>query len=240
MVQGIRAVQSLLGRSVPIKLPLRRSILSLSASIVKSPTIRISLLRPQHQRLSTASHVKVLEDEKGDNQTPSESLLRELPSNAATSIGERLPSWLRPYQVQVIVECMKALDSGLQRIGVSSPTGSGKTVMLQVSHLLSYIMCAKSCGYLSTHLIPLLLERGSFQGGSVLILVGNIGMSPFLLQRQVIGQADLVLQNSLDRRTKPSNRLSQITLLNWNKGHRPRLVPLMCEYAASVGVCSAY
>lgn len=51
-------------------------------------------------------------------------------SPTETSIKDRLPSWLRPYQVDVIEACVNALDRGLQRIGVSSPTGSGKTVML--------------------------------------------------------------------------------------------------------------
>jgi hypothetical protein len=48
----------------------------------------------------------------------------------AKSIRDRLPVWLRPYQVGVIESCVNALERGLQRIGVSSPTGSGKTVML--------------------------------------------------------------------------------------------------------------
>ncbi len=37
---------------------------------------------------------------------------------------------LRPYQIEVIDACMSALDRGVRRMGVSSPTGSGKTVML--------------------------------------------------------------------------------------------------------------
>jgi superfamily II DNA or RNA helicase len=41
-----------------------------------------------------------------------------------------LPAYLRPYQVQVIDACMKALARGVKRIGVSCPTGSGKTVIL--------------------------------------------------------------------------------------------------------------
>lgn len=41
-----------------------------------------------------------------------------------------LPNFLRPYQVEVIHACMSALEGGVNRIGVSSPTGSGKTVML--------------------------------------------------------------------------------------------------------------
>ncbi|OCF58150.1 hypothetical protein L486_04180 [Kwoniella mangroviensis CBS 10435] len=36
---------------------------------------------------------------------------------------------LRPYQAHAIQACLEALSSGLTRIGVSSPTGSGKTTM---------------------------------------------------------------------------------------------------------------
>jgi type I site-specific restriction endonuclease len=36
---------------------------------------------------------------------------------------------LRPYQETAIAACLSALGSGYSRIGVSSPTGSGKTTM---------------------------------------------------------------------------------------------------------------
>jgi len=36
---------------------------------------------------------------------------------------------LRPYQEAAIISCLDALSTGLTRIGVSSPTGSGKTTM---------------------------------------------------------------------------------------------------------------
>lgn len=36
---------------------------------------------------------------------------------------------LRPYQESAVTACLSALSSGLTRIGVSSPTGSGKTTM---------------------------------------------------------------------------------------------------------------
>jgi hypothetical protein len=45
-------------------------------------------------------------------------------------VKERPHISLRPYQVEAIESCVNALDRGLQRIGVSPPTGSGKTVML--------------------------------------------------------------------------------------------------------------
>ncbi|WWC68852.1 uncharacterized protein I206_102788 [Kwoniella pini CBS 10737] len=49
---------------------------------------------------------------------------------------------LRPYQAHAIQACLEALSSGLKRIGVSSPTGSGKTTMFM-------------------HLIPLIAESGN-------------------------------------------------------------------------------
>lgn len=36
---------------------------------------------------------------------------------------------LRPYQERAVSECLSAIASGITRIGVSSPTGSGKTTM---------------------------------------------------------------------------------------------------------------
>lgn len=62
---------------------------------------------------------------------------------------------LRPYQTEAIDECLRALDSGLRRIGVSSPTGSGKTTMFM-------------------SLIP----RVEFQGRKqVLVLVGSVELA---------------------------------------------------------------
>ncbi len=37
---------------------------------------------------------------------------------------------LRPYQEECVQECLQALQAGYTRIGVSSPTGSGKTTIL--------------------------------------------------------------------------------------------------------------
>lgn len=39
------------------------------------------------------------------------------------------PLVLRPYQTEAIDACVGALETGKRRIGVSSPTGSGKTTM---------------------------------------------------------------------------------------------------------------
>jgi len=43
--------------------------------------------------------------------------------------GSPAPVTLRPYQETAMTSCLDALASGLTRIGVSSPTGSGKTTM---------------------------------------------------------------------------------------------------------------
>jgi hypothetical protein len=81
---------------------------------------------------------------------------------------------LRPYQMEAIEACVSALDRGVLRIGVSSPTGSGKTVMLCVEntsmvalHLLMFLV--------STHLIPRLIGGEGDEKGQILILLGAIG-----------------------------------------------------------------
>lgn len=50
------------------------------------------------------------------------------PLSTSTS-APRSSITLRPYQHAAIAACLDALSSGLNRIGVSSPTGSGKTTM---------------------------------------------------------------------------------------------------------------
>ena len=57
----------------------------------------------------------------------------EVESTLSTGIPRSLSTIpqvvLRPYQEVAITSCLDALQSGLTRIGVSSPTGSGKTTM---------------------------------------------------------------------------------------------------------------
>lgn len=47
----------------------------------------------------------------------------------AGDTGISAPIALRPYQQEAIDACLAGLGSGLTRLGVSSPTGSGKTTM---------------------------------------------------------------------------------------------------------------
>ncbi|SPO25275.1 related to IRC3 - putative RNA helicase of the DEAH/D-box family [Ustilago trichophora] len=64
---------------------------------------------------------------------------------------------LRPYQEECIQDCLSALSSGVTRIGVSSPTGSGKTTIF-------------------THLIDRLPPQTS-GGDRVLIIVNSIELA---------------------------------------------------------------
>lgn len=66
------------------------------------------------------------------------------------------PITLRPYQEEAITACVKALEGGKNRIGVSSPTGSGKTTMFM-------------------NLIPRIPPRNG--GKQVLILVGSVELA---------------------------------------------------------------
>lgn len=64
---------------------------------------------------------------------------------------------LRPYQEECIQECLAAIESGVTRIGVSSPTGSGKTTIF-------------------THLIDRIPSRG-LEGTRVIVIVNSIELA---------------------------------------------------------------
>ncbi|ODO09276.1 hypothetical protein I350_02876 [Cryptococcus amylolentus CBS 6273] len=59
-------------------------------------------------------------------EPPSAEEEQPLPDGADSSSSSLV---LRPYQEHAISSCLSALERGLRRIGVSSPTGSGKTTM---------------------------------------------------------------------------------------------------------------
>lgn len=66
------------------------------------------------------------------------------------------PITLRPYQEEALTACVEALERGKLRIGVSSPTGSGKTTMFM-------------------NLIPRVPPRNG--GNQVLIIVGSVELA---------------------------------------------------------------
>lgn len=59
------------------------------------------------------------------------------------------PVSLRPYQTQAIDACLAALSRGRRRIGVSSPTGSGKTTMFM--HLIPRIPAVDALDQVAPH-----------------------------------------------------------------------------------------
>ncbi|WVQ73832.1 hypothetical protein IAR50_003413 [Cryptococcus sp. DSM 104548] len=77
------------------------------------------------RRATFTSTARPLMDVKLYPEPPSleedQDLLDKFPSNSDLV--------LRPYQEHAISSCLSALEKGLRRIGVSSPTGSGKTTM---------------------------------------------------------------------------------------------------------------
>ncbi|KAG9034116.1 hypothetical protein FRB95_013761 [Tulasnella sp. JGI-2019a] len=74
---------------------------------------------------------------------------------------------LRPYQEECVQSCLTAIESGMNRIGVSSPTGSGKTT----------IFCT-----LINRMLPI-----TPQADRALILVGSIELA-----RQAAAQVELL------------------------------------------------
>lgn len=78
------------------------------------------------------------------------------------SSSSHQPFKLREYQQQGIKKCLDGFNSGLTRIGVSAPTGSGKTAMF-------------------AYLIPRVLEedvQGPWKGNSrVLIIVDGVTLA---------------------------------------------------------------
>jgi ATP-dependent helicase IRC3 len=56
-------------------------------------------------------------------------LLRRYATAGVAEVHARPPVVLRPYQEQALQACTDALAEGASRIGVSLPTGSGKTTV---------------------------------------------------------------------------------------------------------------
>jgi len=75
-------------------------------------------LNPSLPRWQSSSAVEALRPDDSESKV----LIVEEESATSSVI-------LRPYQEAAITSCLEALSTGLTRIGVSSPTGSGKTTM---------------------------------------------------------------------------------------------------------------
>ena len=85
-------------------------------------------LPSRHPNVKVISDFRRWQSSAAARALQADELEETLPS---TSIREEASPLvvLRPYQEAAITSCLEALSAGLTRIGVSSPTGSGKTTM---------------------------------------------------------------------------------------------------------------
>lgn len=113
--------------SLPSAVPTSSSTLPLQHSRCTSSSSKVS----KRKTKSTAVEgVGAAVDEVLGDTTSTVSTLISSEEIDAELDAQALPSIvLRPYQEEAIEACLSALDRGLRRIGVSSPTGSGKTTM---------------------------------------------------------------------------------------------------------------
>lgn len=91
-------------------------------------------------------------------------------NDTAAQVGESSssssPIILRPYQESAIDACLSAIAAGKTRIGVSSPTGSGKTTMF-----MNLIPRFPTLKHRSRR------KAKEHQGGSVLIVVSSVELA---------------------------------------------------------------
>ncbi|KAI9632391.1 P-loop containing nucleoside triphosphate hydrolase protein [Dioszegia hungarica] len=138
-----------------------------SALSLPSPGLSVVVRRriaQTQRRASSTAHALQLDNHDATPLSSAPTFARPPPTprDSSPTSGEAiLPAVvLRDYQHDAIQACLDALSSGLTRIGVSSPTGSGKTTMFM-------------------HLIPLIASpEGSQDGrGRTLILVGSVELA---------------------------------------------------------------
>jgi len=110
---AIRSAQSVRTRS------LYRAATALrdrTASHSRHTNVKVSV---EFRRWQSSAAARALQADKLEETLPTTSKESEASSSVV----------LRPYQEAAITSCLEALSAGLTRIGVSSPTGSGKTTM---------------------------------------------------------------------------------------------------------------
>nr|CDI57042.1 p-loop containing nucleoside triphosphate hydrolase protein [Melanopsichium pennsylvanicum 4] len=153
-----------------------RSLLEAALWSARSPPIRQAATILATASLPSHAFIAGRTPSKISNKQPMFTLIRQNSSSAVAqdsvaSQSEQIsdiinPSLspsestfsLRPYQKECINDCLAALSSGITRIGVSSPTGSGKTTIF-------------------THLLHLLPPHPVTSGTRVLIIVNSIELA---------------------------------------------------------------
>jgi ATP-dependent helicase IRC3 len=109
---AIRRLYGVAPRPIPGLLYHHRSLASTTRN---RPGLKLNNIYPRWQ---SSAAVEALRPDDSESTVPS--IDDQITSSSVV---------LRPYQEAAITSCLEALSSGLTRIGVSSPTGSGKTTM---------------------------------------------------------------------------------------------------------------
>lgn len=108
-------------RSTPVSLS-RLAVASTTDSSRRQGAVAVAIKEPDILPLHPPPRVP-----------PSSSISQDVANSSSSSSQTTAPSSssvvLRPYQEQAVQECLDAIATGTTRIGVSSPTGSGKTTM---------------------------------------------------------------------------------------------------------------
>ncbi|PWN48973.1 P-loop containing nucleoside triphosphate hydrolase protein [Violaceomyces palustris] len=175
---------------------------------------RLGNLRPDppfafHRRLISSSSV----DQSGKkNRSQDERQEQGLPYESSQN-----KKTLRPYQEECIQDCLSALSNGITRIGVSSPTGSGKTTIF--THLISRLpdldpTDTKPTSSSSSH-------DPTPKAKKVMILVGSIELA--LQAASTVSEAypDLLVEIEQGSRFKASG-LADVTVATYQTLHRSR------------------
>lgn len=126
-----------------------RTLTTFSPTAAKAKALNSSARARSRRPKTPASH------DDGTEEITAEIAERNL-LDSKDSGHNSSPITLRPYQEEAISACVKALEEGKNRIGVSSPTGSGKTTMFM-------------------NLIPRIPSRKG--GDQVLVLVGSVELA---------------------------------------------------------------
>lgn len=122
------------------------------------PTAQRALPILQIQRQLSSTHGTLNSAAVSDHPIDHPDEATPPPPSADEFVSSTTPAFsLRPYQEECIRDCLSALSSGVTRIGVSSPTGSGKTTIF-------------------THLIDRMPPRPT-GGDRVLIIVNSIELA---------------------------------------------------------------
>ncbi|ORY27479.1 P-loop containing nucleoside triphosphate hydrolase protein [Naematelia encephala] len=120
--RGCRHISSL---SSAVRVTSRSTVATLRRRVREGISENSSIISCRRTTSSQTNSVPALQDGIAESSSQPE---YDIENEASTSSYSSAIT-LRPYQEDAITKCLDAIQSGKTRIGVSSPTGSGKTTM---------------------------------------------------------------------------------------------------------------